>query len=514
MGFTCIIQVMEEEMKRKLSLLLVLFCALLLVASPAFAVQLIQTADIADGAVTNAKIADGAVTDAKISGVISSSKLDGSTLDVDTVDGKHAADFAGVVHGHGVADVTGLTTELDAKANNADLATKADAVHGHGIVDVTGLQTELDAKATVADLATKADSADLATKADNNHGHDAADLLTGVISTDKLATYAGVKVVHKGAADGQNTFNTINDALAQMSDSSETNRYILFVMPGLYIEDVHFPHGYIDIIGQSKESVTIQGTGAGTYAVSLSANSTLKNVTIEGSTNYLVYVTHPGAVLENCNVVISKSSGSGVYYLQSLNAALKNVRISTAPATIAQSALRINGGGTTSGINIVDDLLVEGSYMYAVVVYGDTASEEPLKIKNTTIKNEAGTALVSYGLVDFENVNFIMTDTPLNGRAALEVYSYTNLVSSAICRSCYFEGPESVRIGGHAEFYNSVFNGQVKTAIGSDGMNGNIKIANSQIEGGLANYNGLSPMGIKVVNSSDGNFDPIADGEY
>ena len=60
-------------------------------------------------------------------------------------------------HDHAITDVTGLQTALDGKADDADLAAKADLNHAHAITDVTGLQAALDGKADDADLAAKAD---------------------------------------------------------------------------------------------------------------------------------------------------------------------------------------------------------------------------------------------------------------------------------------------------------------------------------------------------------------------
>jgi hypothetical protein len=80
-------------------------------------------------------------------------------------------------HTHAIADITNLQLTLDAKADDADLATKADAVHSHEITEVTGLQAALDSKA---------DDTDLATKADAVHTHTEADLTLG---TKNAKTY-------------------------------------------------------------------------------------------------------------------------------------------------------------------------------------------------------------------------------------------------------------------------------------------------------------------------------------
>jgi hypothetical protein len=60
----------------------------------------VKTGHIQDGAVTTSKIFDGAVTDAKITGPISGTKISSTGLDADTVDGKHASDFAPANHTH------------------------------------------------------------------------------------------------------------------------------------------------------------------------------------------------------------------------------------------------------------------------------------------------------------------------------------------------------------------------------------------------------------------------------
>ena len=56
-----------------------------------------------------------------------------------------------------LANQTDLQAALDAKADDGDLAAKADLGHTHAIGDVTGLQAALDGKANDADLAGKAD---------------------------------------------------------------------------------------------------------------------------------------------------------------------------------------------------------------------------------------------------------------------------------------------------------------------------------------------------------------------
>ncbi|MDH3999431.1 MAG: hypothetical protein OET90_11420, partial [Desulfuromonadales bacterium] len=126
--------------------IVLLVCMMLFVFSSSLCLaKVIETADLADGAVTTLKIADGAVTDAKIAGMISGAKLgahshdgsdiaDGSIvegkisgqisaakissvgLDSDTLDGVDSSGFATAAHGHLSSDVSGLDTALANKA--------------------------------------------------------------------------------------------------------------------------------------------------------------------------------------------------------------------------------------------------------------------------------------------------------------------------------------------------------------------------------------------------------------
>jgi hypothetical protein len=143
------------------------------------------------------------------------------THDFADITGKPAT-YPAEAHNHAIADVTGLQAALDGKADDADLAGKADAAHKHSfaeitdkpatypaeahthsfaeitdkpaaypaeththaIADVTGLQTALDGKADDADLAGKADAA---------HTHSFAEI------TGKPATYPAEAHTHTTA---------------------------------------------------------------------------------------------------------------------------------------------------------------------------------------------------------------------------------------------------------------------------------------------------------------------------
>lgn len=77
-----------------------------------------------------------------------------------------------------------------------------------------------------------------------------------------MPQYAGVKVVHQGAADNVSTFNTIADAIAAIADASASNRYAVLVMPGVYVGGFT-TKDFVDVVGQSRSgAVAMRSWGA------------------------------------------------------------------------------------------------------------------------------------------------------------------------------------------------------------------------------------------------------------
>jgi len=169
--------------------------------------------DIINGTVTTAKIQDGAVTDTKIAGPISGSKISSTGLNADTVDGKHAADLASVLH-----------------------------------------------------------------------THTADDIVSGLIGVEKLHTYKNVLVVHKGAANGIDTFNTINSALStidNLGDSCTGNPYLIFIAPGVYEEDIVI-NSCVTLRGSGPENTKIVGTGVSMITIRVDRNVAIENLKVLG----------------------------------------------------------------------------------------------------------------------------------------------------------------------------------------------------------------------------------------
>lgn len=123
----------------------------------------------------------------------------------DALDGKQAAgSYAAATHGHAIADVTGLQATLDGKQAAGSYAA---TVHTHGISDVTGLQTALDGKAATT------------------HGHAIADvtgLQTALNGKQAAGSYAAASHGH-AIADVAGLQSAIDGKQPTLPSGSEGN---------------------------------------------------------------------------------------------------------------------------------------------------------------------------------------------------------------------------------------------------------------------------------------------------
>ena len=114
----------------------------------------------------------------------------------------------------------------------------------------------------------------------------------GAITAAKLAPgavvpagYMGMKVVHKGQVDGVNAFNSVTAALNAITDASESNRYLVKVMPGVYDERV-IMKSFIDISGSGQDNTVINySQSAPDFSTVLWDNqtsATLENLKVTG----------------------------------------------------------------------------------------------------------------------------------------------------------------------------------------------------------------------------------------
>jgi hypothetical protein len=219
----------------------------------------VTTSKVTDGSVTTNKIADGAVTDAKITGPISSSKISSTGLDADSVDGKHASDFATVIHTHNQSDIDGLI----------------DALSG---------------------------------KSDVNHNHD------GVYQRK----YSNIAIVAKSGGDYTDPVSAMNDYTAWCGIPSSSNPCLLKIMPGVYDIGTNnlAMQSYIAIEGSGEGVTKITGNNGTLFGViNAASNSEIRFLTIEntniggGSGFHVVGINVSYASPEISHVTITSSSG-------------------------------------------------------------------------------------------------------------------------------------------------------------------------------------------------------------
>ena len=206
-------------------------------------------------------------------------------------------DFA---HNHPISEITGLTSALDGKADDADLTGKSDighthtyasltaipatftptahthdwttgvtgkpttftpAIHQHAISDVTNLQTTLDGKADDADLTGKANSTDVYLKTETYSKTEVNTSLTGKSDAGHTHAYASLTAIpatftpstHSHAiADVTNLQTTLNGK----SDTNHTHTYAsLTSIPTTFTPATH-THTEADLTFGAKNAKT------------------------------------------------------------------------------------------------------------------------------------------------------------------------------------------------------------------------------------------------------------------
>lgn len=108
-----------------------------------------------------------------------------------------------------------------------------------------------------------------------------ADSLDGYHAGAFQRRYAGVVVAAKAGGD----YDTITAALDSIKDAVEGNRYLVWVAPGVYHEQVTMK-AYVDIEGAGELATVITfegGTGASFGTVLTADNTELRNLTVENT---------------------------------------------------------------------------------------------------------------------------------------------------------------------------------------------------------------------------------------
>lgn len=154
--------------------------------------------------------------------------------------------------------------------------------------------------------------------------------------------YDNVVVVAKSGGD----FDTITSALASITDATATNRYLVWVAPGTYNEQV-LMNDYVDIEGAGEDQTVIDGSGMSAPVVIASNHSEIRFLRIENLPDE-AWSSGIGVPIGYTNfsalhVTISTTASGGPY-------AGVSVAASSTMVKLKDLTITLNVTGTVTGI--------------------------------------------------------------------------------------------------------------------------------------------------------------------
>jgi len=342
------------------------------------------------------------------------------------------------------------------------------AGHTHNQSDVVGLTASLGSKADVSALAGKSDLA---------HDHDAL----------YQKKYANVVVVDFNAAG----YNGIIPAIDSITDASETNRYLLKVMPGKYnVENMPLTmKPYIDIDGSGENLTIIDGWG-GNGIVRGASNAEIRNLSIiqtypNNSIPYLYGMVNLNASPKITNVTIDISVGGLADGIQNTTASpiLTNVTIKAASTSSRGAHGIFNYNASPVMDNVKIDVSSPGGAIFGIVNEGNSS---PI-IKNTIITNTANNGALRgiYNAFTPAGSETIIMNTLIKGSGggSWGIFAYSDVLGKISIDHSTVDVPTAI--------YNS--------------SAGALFIGNSKIAGEISNTGSL-----KCIGAYNANYDPIA----
>ncbi len=230
-------------------------------------------------------------------------------------------------------------------------------------------------------------------------------------------------IVAKSGGD----FTTIQAAINSITDASATNRYVVYVAPGVYTGVVTMK-SYVDVRGASQESVVIsyQGFSYETNGVVIGAsNAELSNLTVQmnGTGTWGTCLAVPAGVenLRVSDVLIKYASGDftgffrGVYVVGKVD--IRDSRI----------------------IGDLADITTSGAYGVYVAA-GGTAYLDSVDVEVYTDDHSFGvfTDDQAYQLTILDSTIIALTDSPTGGAGVGTSFTWQNTVLSG----CYIVGSQ------------------------------------------------------------------------
>lgn len=317
------------------------------------------------------------------------------------------------------------------------------------------------------------------------------------------------------ASDGE--FTTITAALASITNASATNPYIIRVMPGIYNESITMKP-YVDVVGSGRENTKITATTNAIFTVSGADNSTIENIWVDNSSPIQNGAEGTSAILNdntsmtinNAKVTVASLPGGGpTNFFGILN------RGASAKPVISNCLISAYGGGDSTtdllGIGVrsgsdvtVQDCKIEikaasvpnrnwqvgiGAY------YSSQSAPGKLDVRDTVIVSEGGLWNRGIDLNYGGTMQATISNTKVTAIAASDGSSEDNYGVKGPYSGPFTITKSDISVSGTAA---------QGCAIRPQSNDSN-KIGSSLIDGGICGY-----MPYKVVNSWDGDFNPIA----
>lgn len=342
--------------------------------------------------------------------------------------------------------------------------------------------------------------------------------ISGIIGQDKLGSYANVVTVHKGAANNVSSFNTIRAAINYIGQNTNTyagERKAILVMPGTYTEDFSLfsddrqPFN-VDIIGSSRTGTIIVPTNRPYYppydnndCLFIPPGMYLKNLIFQG----IIYTAHASNAGVQNATVSSPSVGVVGGWQTINNFSLDDVTIET---PVGQPAIGLAGTADNDTLHF-NNIRIKGGYIS--ITY--PISSKPFSFSN--ISFSGGTAQYPLFVTEQASANtpdpkFIFTNITTDGSYGYG-FGLSNTTTSAITvLNSKIDVTTNLYYGSSSSGNTmKVINSDLSVASNNQGgaPAGSLSIGNSRIGTLIPNNNS-----IKVVNSFDGNFNPIANGQY
>jgi len=284
-------------------------------------------------------------------------------------------------------------------------------------------------------------SAPYALIADQARAATSADLLDDLHASAFQQHYANVVVVAKSGGD----FKTITAALESITDASDINRYLVWVAPGIYEEQV-IMKPYVDIEGAGElvtrikwhgasgntatdgtllgtanvelRHLTVENTGENVYAVAInnwgdSPRLTHVTATAWGSISYAIGVQNETAYTEMKNVTAYATSGGTSY-------GVKNTNGSPVMTDVATHAW---GGALSYGVYNDNASPV----MTGVNAFGESSTTQACGVYNTNSSSPVMTGVTATAsFADYNRAVVNYNSAPTMNR----------VIAAATCSSC------------------------------------------------------------------------------